>query len=519
MSAVQHQAPATAEDVNRQLAAEMAAERERHGEGDEASATLPVVAIEEERTVDENEDTAEETVEAVPFPPGPVGDFAKLIMPMCRFPYQPFATLGALIAFATVVARKVRFENLYTSLYGFVLAASSNGKEDVQRIVEDALHSAGLDQGHIVSRITSYNSAVEALMGVWYHPVLFAGVDEGAGFLDSARKGEYGLRDFLKEVWSKCGRWQYPWKRKRNSGNVNLQPIYHPALNLFLAAQPEAMGAASDFAEIQDGLLPRCIWVVRRDWAKEPNFDSPKHADDLVGSDGGRAVVSWLRALWNWMAANPLQMPNDRNRFTDMKEARKYYQGESKGDAGNGEEDGIWPKPVAFDASPEVHQLFRDFELECREKGAPGRGKKALLNGLWGKAAENAKRASLTLAAARCGPTRLMDRNRNRVIQPDEAAWAIRFIRAAVFSGIQWGRAHLFESPFQKQCARVYAVIAEAGEAIKQTDLTRKLQHQFRAKEIREAIDTLALEGRVEQVSVTTKGRTAEGWRAVGGRK
>ena len=517
MSNVQQQAALSAEELNRQLAAEMAAERERHGEGDEASATPPVVEIVDEGTAEEDKDSALEDVESVPFPPGPVGDFAKLIMPICRFPYQPFATLGALIAFATVVARKVRFENLYTSLYGFVLAASSNGKEDVQRIVEDALHSAGLDQGHIVSRITSYNSAVEALMAVWYHPVLFAGVDEGAGFLDSARKGEYGLRDFLKEVWSKCGRWQYPWKRKKNSGNVTLQPIFHPALNIFLAAQPEAMGAASDFAEIQDGLLPRCIWVVREDWAKEPNFDSPKHADDLVGSDGGRAIVSRLGSLWNWMSPNPIRVPMEPNRFSDMKEAREHYQIELKGDVGNGEEDGIWPKPVAFDASPEVHQLFRDFELECREKGAPGRGKQALLNGLWGKATENAKRIALTLAAARCGPARSTDGP--RLIQLDEATWAIRFIRATVFSGIQWGREHLFESPFQKQCSRVYAVIAEAGAAIKQTDLTRKLQHQFRAKEIHEAIDTLTLEGRIEQVSVTTKGRTADGWRVVGGRK
>ena len=520
----------TADELNRQLAAEMAAERAKHGDGD--AADIPVVELADEPTPDEEYVTAEESVEAVPYPPGPVGDFAKLIEPMCRFPFRPFATVGALIAFATVSARKVRFENLYTSLYGFVLAASSNGKEDVQRVVEDALHAAGLDHNHLMSRVTSYNAAVEQLQGVWYHPALFAGVDEGAGFLDAARKGEYGLRDFLKEVWSKCGRWQYPWKRKRNSGNVNLQPIYHPVLNIFLAAQPEAMGASSDFAEIQDGLLPRCIWVVREDWAKEANTDSPRHFNDLTDTQSGMDIVGRLKRLWNWMLPFLASLSGDHNHFRDMAEASEHYHEELKGVVGDGEKEGIWPQPIVFGASPQVRELFNDFERECREKGAPGHGKQALLNGLWGKAVENAKRIALTLAVARCGPVKIREyggpphspdshtlKCSEAEIQLDEARWAIRFIRASVFSGIRWGRAHLFESPFQAQCGRVYNVIAAAVAGLKQTDLTRRLQHQYRAKDVREALDALEADGRIQRIHVSTKGRTADGWRAVGKRK
>lgn len=474
------------------------------------AAPLPVVEVEERPEAEDRTAEEDEPVESLPLPPGPVGDFASIIMQMSRYPFHPFATLGALVGFATVAARKVRYENLYPSLFGFMLAESSNGKEDTQRCVEEALLASGLDRNHVISRITGYNSAIEAMMRVWYHPVLFAGVDEGAGFLVAARKGEYGLQDFLKEVWTKCGRWQHPWKRKTHGGTVNLQSVYHPALNILLATQPSAMGSASDFAAIQDGLLPRCVWVVRKDWAMVPNREAPNHVDDLRVTPDGQAIVARMRELWDWMSPKRERMPTVKYRFKNMYAASEYFRVEFKHVVGDGEKEGLWPQAVQFGASPEVQAAFDEFEVECRKNGAPGRGKQAMLAGLWGKATENAKRVALTLAAARCGADPDVCK-----IELVEAQWAIRFIRATVFSGIRWGREHLFESPFQAQCEKVFSIIDEAGAGIQQQDLTRRLQHRFRAKEIIEVTATLVLEGRIERVSIQTKGRTANGWRAV----
>ena len=474
---------------------------------------IPVVELPE---LDDEEKEAgggkEEAVEDVPLPPGPVGDFAELIMSMSRFPYQPFAILAALVGFATVASRKFRYENLYPSLYGAMLAIRSNGKEDVQWPVEEALSRAGLDKNHIMSRVTSYNAAIEQLMGVWYHPVLFAGVDEGGGFMDAARKGEFGLKDFLKEVWSKCGRWQHPWRRKKNRGNVNLQSIYHPALNILLAAQPAAMGAASSFAEIEDGLLPRCIWVARTNWGTVPNKDAPKHSQDLSKTNEGQKIVARMKNIWDWTTPKKFSFGSDKH-FRDMAEATKYFQEELDGKVGDGEKEGLWPSPVQVGVSSgEVETLFDSFELDCRQKAAPGRGKQAMLAGLWSKGTENAKRVALTLAVARFG------RQGPFQINAEEASWAIRFICAAIRSGIQWGTDHLFQNSFQAQCETVYAVIRD-GQAVTRSELTRRLQHQYRARDIQESIETLEAEGKIEPVHISTKGRKALGWRATGKRR
>ncbi len=495
------------------LRAEMEAKMAAHGEGAEGEPSVPVVELPEDVEPDEEASDGGESVEDIPLPEGIVGDTAQWMLDRCEKPFRPFAVVSALAVWATLAGRKVRYQNQGTVLYGVVVAATSNGKDAPQSLAASMLRQMGVSGRHIAARFSSWNASIEFLMRCWFHPAALSIVDEGAGYFGSAVGDDKGLLDFLKAAWSCAEGRISPQQRVKKSGAVNLEEIHRPALSMLLAAQPSTLGAAVGTAQLEDGLLPRALWIVRRRFVEELDEENLERSRKLADTEDGARILERGKRLWNWLRGHDAD-------FWDMAdlEARPVPKEGAQGDAA---EDGrpmqreVWEDAVPFTAEPGAVEIFRDFARRAQARIRPAaEGQEGPMGYLWGKAAENAKRVALILAAARCGATA-----GPYVIRETEAAWAVRFVEASVYAGIRWARENMADSPFQKRVQRVLGVIRGAGGTVRRSFLTKHLFHQYPAKEIDEALQSLIQSKTVEAVAIPTKGRSAEGYRLVEGGK
>lgn len=475
---------------------------------------VPVVEVPEDA---EREEDAEEgePVEAVPFPEGIVGETAQWILDRCEKPFPPFAVVSSLAVWATLTGRKVRYQNQGTVLYAMIVAASSNGKDSPLGLARRVLGEMGVSALHFAGRLSSWNAGVEKLMGCWFHPAMLSLVDEAAGYFGNAAGADFGLLDLLKAAWSRAEGTLDPQGRVKKSGAVNLAEIHRPSLSMLLAAQPSTLGAAVGTAQLEDGLLPRALWVVRERFVEELEEANLDRSRALADSEEGLRILDRGKRLWNWLRDGDAD-------FWDMAKLEscpnpkvgESQAAEDEDGEGGGVRREVWEKGVVFEAEPGAVERFRDFMRRTQARIRPAaEGQDGPMGYLWGKAVENAKRVALILAAARCGETA-----GPYMIRESEAAWAVRFVEATVYSGVRWARENMADSPFQKRVQRVAAMIRGApGMTATRRNLTRTLQ-RWSTKEIDEALQTLLSSGQVEAVTVRTKekGRSGAGYRWTG---
>lgn len=486
----------------------------RPADGAAPSSPLPVVEVEEtdeDTDEDEPDEGTVENIEDVPLPPGYVGELARWILARCCKPWPPFAILASLVVWSVLASRKVRVQNQTPVLYVGAVTFSNNGKEDVQKLAASILDQVGLSSRHFGGRLASWNAAIEEFMGCWAHPVLFASVDEAAGYLGQVVKGDYGMKDFLKEVWSAGLRKVYPWGRVRQKGKGTLTAIYHPAYNLFLGTQPSTLGAAVGRAQLEDGLLPRVLWVVRPRFEVKVQTANYGHSFLLRESEDGLRILDRARRLWNWFHG---QADNDFRDMADL-ESRPAPDAKPKGKEDEDEGGGlppahaVWDEPLSFELEPKAADFIREYvcRTQTRVKGA-AEGTAGPVGYLWGKAAENALRVSLILAAARLAMTPAP-----YIIKAEEAAWAVRFVEAAGWSAIKWAGVNVADTLFERDLKRVLEFIRCGGSAVKKSEITRRFRLPGRLLD--DILSSLCVSGEVEAVVVSTKGRAADGYRAV----
>ncbi len=469
---------------------------------------LPVVEV-EDADEDEPDEGAEENLEDVPPPPGIVGETARWILARCGKPYLPFAVQASLVVWAVLASRKARVQNQTPILYVGEVAASSNGKDDPQRLAASILEQVGVSLRHFGARLASWNAGVEEFLRCWAHPVMFSRVDEAAGYLGQVSKSDFAVSDFLKESWSRGLGKLYPLGRVRLKGKETLAAIHHPAYNLFLATQPSTLGAAVGRAQLEDGLLPRVLWACRPGYCVDVETANLCRSCDLRESDEGLRILDRARRGWNWFRG---QADND---FRDMADLESRPAPDAK-PQGKGDEDeggglppahAVWDEPLPFELEPQAAGRLREFMRRTQNRvKLAAEGKASPLGYLWGKAAENALRVSLILAVARLGMTA-----GPYTITDEEAAWAVRFVDASVWSATAWARANMADTPFERDCKRVLEFIRGKG-TVKKFVLTR--QFRMPPRVLNDILSSLYASGDIEPVSVNTKGRTAEGYRA-----
>lgn len=469
-------------------------------DGDISVVELPELDEEAEET----SEVAEEAVEAVLFPPGIVGTTAKWIFDRCEKPHTPFATIAALTVWATLVARKVRFQNQGPVLYGLHVTATSNGKASPLELARTILEQIGVSSSHLYGRVSSWNAGVEVLLRCWQHPAVLSIVDEAAGYFNMGRKSDFGLMDFQKASWSRSQGTLDPQARTKKTGSLQLSSIHRPSLSMLLAAQPRALGDAVRSSQLEDGLLPRVIWAVRPKFNTEIIEAALNRSRNLDADPEGNAILDRGKTVWNCLLS-----PDSK--YQDMATLEACPNPVPGKDPPVVREE-VWRVPIAVYAGDEVQTLFSDFTRRTQERIQPAAEGRAGPHGfLWGKAAENAKRVALVLAAARCIGT-----NGTYYINPDEARWAIRFVEASVQSGIRWVQFHLADTPFQQRVNRVLGVIASNPDGITRRALIRTLRHTYPKRDVDEALESLGEAGSIVTVDLSTKGRPATLYRATG---
>ena len=482
----------------------------RYGSSEQQGLVKPISADESE---DDDTETCEgewcgdeEAAKEFPYPPHFMGATACWIEMRGEKPYRPFAILAALAVWSTVLGRKVRFENQSPIVYGGMLAVSSNGKDAPLALARDVLMEIGVSTNHLAGRLSSWNAGVEALQRAWFHPVELALVDEAAGYFGGGlMKSDYGLADFIKAAWSRGLGTLEPQARTRKSGSTRLRAIHHPSYSMLLAAQPSALGDAIRTEQLEDGLLPRTLWVVRQHFEpmiREENLRASRRLDDSLG---GQWILAQARAAWNWLVGK------DKDEFSTIADLEGLQPDE---DLAVPRE--IWAQPIEFTAEPEAAAVFSAFIAKTQALIQPAaEGKEGPYGFLWGKAAENAKRVALIIAAARCAAT-----SGPYTIQADEAKWAVQFVESTVNGGIEWAKTHLADTPFQRMVNRVSGLIKTAGpEGLARRTLNRRLRHTYRPLQVEEALQSLLDAGSITAESVYTGGAPKTVYKATGRRR
>lgn len=468
---------------------------------------IPIVDADDfSEPTQENDGLGNERLEEVPLPSGIVGETAHWILDRCEKPFRPFGILAALSVWSLLLARRVRFQNQTPVFYGIMAATTSNGKDTPPRLVRTILQQIGLSSSHFCGRLSSWNAGIETLARCWQHPAVLSLADEAAGYLDMARAGRYGLLDLLKTGWSSTLGMLDPQGRTKKAGSTQLTSIHHPALSMLMSAQPNRLGEAVRSSQLDDGFLPRSIWAVRRDFVTTIDEVALDQSHRLEDTEEGRRILHRGREIWNWLCGNDAQfgtmakleaLPAPQPGKEDIEPVRHE----------------VWAEPVSFDANTKARTIFSDFVRLTQKQIKPAAdGMTGPQGFLWGKAAENAKRLALLLAAARCAALPGIE----NLILESEAIWAVRFVEASVRDGIQWSRDNMADTHFQKRVKTVLAFIQrQPGQMTTKSRLTRGLQHSCSTRDLNDVLESLLQAGTVECIYIRTPGRTAEGYRLV----
>lgn len=434
--------------------------------------------------------------DAFPYPPGFVGATAYWLELRSEKPFRAFAIVSALAIWSALVGRKVKFENQSPVLYGVLVAATSNGKDAPLALAREVLQEIGVSSTHLAGRLSSWNAGIEKLQQVWPHPVVLSLVDEAAGYFGGvAGKSDYGLPDFIKAAWSRGLGTLEPQGRTRKSGSTRLRPIHRPSFSMLLAAQPSSLGNAVRTEQLEDGLLARALWVVRNTFTPMISEENLWHTRKLADSIGGEGILTQGRKLWNWLGGAD-------SGFRDIADL------ESRPDQSDEDEElsprrEVWETPVEFTAEPAARAVFSEFSQATQARIQPAaEGKEGPCGFLWGKAAENAKRIALILAAARCGAT-----DGPFTINETEARWSVSFVESTVKAGIEWAKTHMADTPFQRMVNRVLGIIRPTGAGgISRRDLNRRLRHSYPTTKVEEALQSLRESGTITEELVPTRG-------------
>lgn len=438
--------------------------------------------------IEEDEDEAK----MIPYPPHYIGATAAWIEKRSEKPYRPFAVLSALSIWATLVGRKVRFENQAGILYCGMVTACSNGKDAPLDLPEKVLHEVGVSRFHITGRLSSWNAGMEALQAVWYNPVVLSIVDEAAGYFRGiAMKGDYGLGDFMKAAWSRGLGVLNPQARTRKSGSTHLRPIFHPFFPMLLSTQPSALGDAIKSEQLEDGLLPRTLWVVRRKFDTVIREENLRLSRKLEDSIGGLMILERAKEVWKWVEG-------EDKCFQDIADLEL----EEPADNSTPQRE-IWKSPIEFTATSEAAALFSDFVATTQSRIRPAaEGWEPPYGLLWAKAAENSKRIALISAAARCAAT-----SGPFTITAEEAQWAVNFIGQTVKGAIEWAKQNLADTPFQRMTNRICGIIRAAGpNGVSRRNLNRKLRHSYQPSKVEEGLQSLRDSGTISVETVQTRG-------------
>jgi Bifunctional DNA primase/polymerase, N-terminal/Protein of unknown function (DUF3987) len=245
--------------------------------------------------------TSEAPARAIPQfvtdPPGILGEIVRWINATAPKQQPELATIAAIVLASAATQRiyKSNFAN-FTSLYGVMIAKSTEGKEHPQSCVERALTAAGLGKLLTGSGYTSSGAVFSALLK---SPSHVAVIDEMGKLLKLSRaKGNSNSEaaiDKLVEAFGKLNGVIRPpvYSTMTLPKAQGLQPgdkvIFNPAISLLGATTPDTFYGALTDDLVKDGFLGRLLVAESTQPRQQARFTDQ--------TDPPPRIVDWLKAV------------------------------------------------------------------------------------------------------------------------------------------------------------------------------------------------------------------------------
>jgi|GEM_PF-5777463 len=380
----------------------------------------------------------------------------------CASEFQPVLWLASFIAASGAVLghRLKEKSGNRTNIYTVGLLSSGGGKEATRGCAQRIFEYAG--QEHYVGpeEFTS-DAAVNGALHA--HNPLLTQIDEFGRFMQCACNPAsnpilYNIVTVFLKIFSKAdGR----YRTKGYSDTGRNKTIDQPHLCLYGTSVRDNFWTSMNQESIEGGFLPRIILF------DSPEFDQP---GEEMSIEPPARVVEWFR---RWAIGT-----------------------------GDGGKTTLGASIVPF--TDEATRLMSDLKAEERRRKNDTSDP---LCKIWSRARENAGKLAMIHAAWK-GEAAVC-------VQADSMQWATQVVRHCIermtFESSKYVTNSKFEAMYMAVWRRIHAM---EGHSIRQRDLNQVMK-EFKPRERNEIMEVLIAQGRLVEVNIPTKGRSAKGWMAV----
>ena len=404
-------------------------------------------------------------------PPGMVGQIAEWISATAGCP-QPRLALGcALTACGALFGRKVRDQsNGRTNIYMMGVAHSSAGKDHPADCVERLFAASGASNLIGGSRVTSDSALELALVA---NPVQFFPWDEVGHMLSAIKQagvGSGGAQHLRTIVPALMQLYSSPHKLYvgKQRADEDVRRIDQPHVCVWGLTSPDVLFAGLSTAELRDGWLGRVVTIISHDRPKYQIKDFALPPEHLIA----------LTQAW---ATRTIPTPEGMG---DLRGAMSAHQ-------------------IIVPAQPDALAVFEAFRDECHARMIECDRLGDDTQYLWGKALQNSRRVSLTVATG--------ERYDGAEITEFHAQYGCELIRRCIEAFAAAIKHNLADNQWEADKQRIYKAIERGGrDGLSRSELTRRTQF-VRDKKVRDSY--LADLAEAGMIDLGAKGKAAWLWK------